>query len=191
MHAPAPSGTTAAAARRVDRAERLWAYALSAPALVLMTGLLFAPVAAVCVMASTDWQLGAPGFAFVGLDNYIALWRDAAFRAALVNTAVYVLVVVPVTVMLGLAVALLLERSTRLSALYRAIHFLPFMATMAAMALAWETLLHPSIGLVNHVLTAWGLPGANWLRDKTTVLGTLALIGIWQHLGYAMVLFLA
>jgi multiple sugar transport system permease protein len=78
-----------------------------------------------------------------------------------------------------------------LRAFYRAVHFLPYMATLAAMAIAWEALLHPTIGLVNQTLAGLGLPTANWLRDERTVLPVLALIGIWQGLGFAMVLFLA
>lgn len=74
---------------------------------------------------------------------------------------------------------------------YRAIHFLPYMATLAAMAIVWEALLHPTIGLINQILAAIGTPTANWLRDERTVLPVLAVIGIWQNLGFAMVLFLA
>ncbi len=100
-------------------------------------------------------------------------------------------IVVPGTVLLGLGIALLIESGRSLRGFYRAIHFLPFMATLAAMAIAWEALLHPTIGLVNQTLFALGLPTANWLRDEATVLPTLAVIGIWQNLGFAMVLFLA
>src|SRR5262249_7807356 len=74
---------------------------------------------------------------------------------------------------------------------YRAVHFLPFMATLAAMSIAWEALLHPTIGLVNQTFRAIGLPTANWLRDEATVLPVLGVISIWQNLGFAMVLFLA
>lgn len=101
------------------------------------------------------------------------------------------LIVVPGTILLGLFIALLIESAKSLRGLYRAIHFLPFMATMTAMAMAWEALLHPTVGLVNQVLATFGLLGANWLRDEATVMPTLAVIGIWQNLGYAMVLFLA
>ena len=59
------------------------------------------------------------------------------------------------------------------------------------MAVAWEALLHPTIGWVNQALTALGLPVTNLLRDESTVLATLAVIGIWKNLGLAMVLFLA
>ena len=59
------------------------------------------------------------------------------------------------------------------------------------MAIAWEALLHPTIGIVNQSLTALGLPTANWLQNEHTVLPVLAVIGIWQNLGFSMVLFLA
>jgi multiple sugar transport system permease protein len=66
------------------------------------------------------------------------------------------------------------------------------MATMAAAAIAWESLLHhPTIGLLNQILRSFGVQGANWLRDDGTVLPFLGAIFVWKNLGYAMLLFLA
>jgi multiple sugar transport system permease protein len=176
----------------VDRSgEAVAAYLLSAPAALLMLVLLFGPVIAVFFIALTDWQLGAPAFQFIGLANFAALLQDEGFRISLLNTFVYVLLVVPATVVLGLAVALLIDASPRFNAIYRAAHFLPVMATLAAMALAWEALLHPTIGLVNQGLGLIGISRINWLRNTSTVLPVLAVIGIWSQLGYAMVLYIA
>ena len=61
----------------------------------------------------------------------------------------------------------------------------------SAMAIAWEALLHPTISLVNQILMSIGLPTANWLRDPATALPALAVIGIWQNLGFSMVMILA
>jgi multiple sugar transport system permease protein len=146
---------------------------------------------AIFVLALTDWQFGARAFRFVGLANFKEVLADPVFRASLTNTAVYVLIVVPGTLVLGLLIALLIESAKGLRAFYRAVHFLPFMATLAAMAIAWEALLHPTIGLINQTFAALGLPTANWLRDEATVLPVLAAIGIWRNLGFAAVLFLA
>lgn len=176
---------------RLRLADALVAYALAGPAFLLLVLLFFLPVVAVIVIALTDWQFGARTLAFVGLANFREVFADEGFRASLVNTLVYVLIVVPGTVVLGLIIALLIESGKSCRAFYRAIHFLPFMATLAAMAIAWEALLHPTIGLVNQTLAALGLPTANWLRDEATALPVLAVIGIWQNLGFAMVLFLA
>jgi multiple sugar transport system permease protein len=177
--------------RAASRLEALTAWALAGPAVILLVGLFLLPVLAVVVIALTDWQLGARTLSFVGLANFREVFGDEGFRISLVNTVVYVLIVVPGSVGLGLLIALLIESGQSCRAFYRAAHFVPFMATLAAMAIAWEALLHPSIGLVNQTLTALGLPTTNWLRDETTVLRVLAVIGIWQNLGYAMVLFLA
>ena len=164
---------------------------LVAPAIVLLFLLLFIPLLAIFVLAITNWQLGASRFDIVGLSNFQAMWSDPTFRAALVNTAVYVAVVVPTTLAAGLVVALLIESGRYFKSIYRAAHFLPVMATLSAMAIAWEALLHPTIGFINQLLRSLGMYQPNWLSDPDIVLLTLCIIGIWQHLGYAMVLFIA
>jgi multiple sugar transport system permease protein len=172
-------------------AEAMTAAALAGPAFVLLFALVLLPCAAVLVISLTDWQLGARTLSFVGLDNFLELSGDPVFRRSFRNTLVFAGTVVPATLGLGLLAALLIEAGNSARALYRAVHFLPFMATLAAMTVVWEALLHPTIGLVNQTLQALGLPTANWLRDEDTVLGALAVISVWQNLGLAMVLFLA
>lgn len=162
-----------------------------APALLLLISLLFGPVAAVLVFSLTDWQLGSSTFNFVGIANFRTLFADPIFWKALTNTLVYVAIVVPGTVLLGLIVALLIESSPGLRGFYRAAHFLPVMSTMSAMAIVWGTMLHPTIGLVNRALGMIGISGVNWLRDERTALLALAVIGIWQGVGFAMVLFVS
>ncbi|XUX09920.1 sugar ABC transporter permease [Aminobacter sp. BA135] len=188
---PADRGASQKALRRHQIAEMLAAWSLAGPALLLLIVLFFLPVFAVIAVALTDWQFGASSFTFVGLANFRELLADEVFRASFVNSILYVVIVVPGTIVLGLAIALLIESGKSFRAFYRAIHFLPFMATLTATAIAWEALLHPTIGLVNQTFVSLGLPTANWLRDENTVLPVLAIIGIWQNLGYAMVLFLA
>ncbi|WFU33672.1 sugar ABC transporter permease [Bradyrhizobium brasilense] len=182
---------TQVALRRRRLAECAAAYALAGPTVLLLFVLFFLPVIVVFVIALTDWQFGARTLDFVGIANFREAFADQGFRTSLLNSVFYVLVVVPGTVILGLAIAVLIESGRSLRAFYRAVHFLPFMATLTAMAIAWEALLHPTIGLVNQTFSALGLPTANWLRDEATALPVLAVIGIWQNLGFAMVLFLA
>lgn len=164
---------------------------LAGPAALALLALIIVPAASVFFVALTDWQFGARTFSYVGLQNYRELFADPDFYKSLRNTFVYCLIVVPGTVLVGLAIALLVESGRSLRTFYRAVHFLPFMATLAAMAVAWEALLHPTIGLLNQSLAALGLPTANWLRDPSTALVTLAAIAIWKNLGFAMVLFMA
>jgi multiple sugar transport system permease protein len=171
--------------------EAMAAAVLAGPAFLLLFALVLLPCAAVLVISLTDWQLGARTLHLVGPDNFVELLTDPVFRRSLCNTLVFAAAVIPATLGLGLLVALLIEAGNSAQAVYRAIHFLPFMATLAAMAVVWEALLHPTIGLVNQTLQAVGLPTANWLRDERTALGVLAVISVWQNLGLAMILFLA
>jgi len=172
-------------------AESIAAYAFVLPGTALLGLLFILPVVVIFAIATTNWHFGSTSLSFVGLKNFRELFVDPTFRSSLFNTMVYVLIVVPGTVGFGLLVALLIEAGESLRGFYRAIHFIPFMATLAATAIAWEMLLHPTIGLLNQALLAIGLPTTNWLRDERTVLPVLALIGIWQNAGFAMGLFLA
>jgi multiple sugar transport system permease protein len=173
------------------RAEQFTAHLLCAPAVLLMLGLLLGPLLAVLLLSLTDYQLGASGLAFIGLDNFAALLQDRVFWRSLRNTLVYVAIVVPGSVALGLGVALLIEAGRGGKAFYRAVYFLPVMATLVAMAIVWEFMLHPQFGLVNQALKAVGLAPRNWLTDGDLALYVLAVIGIWQAVGFNMVLFLA
>jgi multiple sugar transport system permease protein len=161
------------------------------PAVLLMIAILFGPLVAVILFSLTDWQLGASTYSFVGLANFRALFDDPIFVKSLLNTGLYVLMVVPVTVFLGLLVAILIESSDSLRRFYRAAHFLPVMAATSAMALVWGTMLHPTIGLINRLVEFAGFTGINWLRDERTALMALAVVGIWQSFGFAMVLFIS
>jgi len=171
--------------------EQWTAIALSFPALFLMFLLLIAPVATVLVMSFTDYQLGASTLGFAGLHNYQELFSDRVFWTSLGNTLRYVAIVVPVSAALGLAVALLIESGGGLKSFYRAVFFIPVMATLIAMAISWEYMLHPQFGLINLLLKKIGLAPQAWLTDPALALPTLAVIGVWQLFGFNMVLFLA
>jgi len=167
------------------------AYALVTPAAALMLVMLLGPLAGVIALSFTDYQLGAPHFSWIGLANYQDLFADKVFWTALRNTLTYVVVVVPGAVIAGLGIALLIQSGTSLRSLYRTIYFLPVMATLIAMAVVWEFMLHPQFGLVNGLLRGAGLPAFAWLQDRSTALYALCAIGIWQAVGFNMVLFLA
>lgn len=179
----------AAGARSIRRLPT--AYALTGPAFVLMLLMLIGPLAGVIALSFTDYQLGAPSFSWIGLSNYHEMFADRVFWISLRNTLTYVAVVVPGAVALGLGIALLIQSGTGLRSFYRTIYFLPVMATLIAMAIVWEFMLHPQFGLVNGLLRGAGLQGHSWLQDRATALYALCVIGIWQAVGFNMVLFLA
>ena len=173
--------------------KRAWAAGvlLAAPAVVGLTILLLVPTACLLALSLTDFELGGGPLRWVGLDNFAELLGDPGFRQAVHNTLIYVAVVLPLSVGVGLGIALLVEGGTRGRAVFRAIFFLPVVSLLVAMATAWEYLLHPTIGPLNQVLGWMGFAPVNWLGSSDWVLTSLCMIGVWENLGYVVVLFMA
>jgi multiple sugar transport system permease protein len=172
-------------------AEIVAGWSLAAPATSLLVLLLLGPSAGVILLSFTDWQFGAASLNWIGLGNYAEMFSDRVFWRSLGNTLIYVGVVVPASVLLGLGVALLVEAGTSLRGFYRAAFFVPVTSTLIAMSIVWQFLLHPSVGLVNLTLDVLGLGGTDWLKNPRTALLTLCVIGVWQAIGLNMVLFIA
>ena len=173
------------------RAEALAGYMLSLPALILMWAMLLGPAVSVILLSLTDWNFGEASLRWVGLENYGELWADRVFWISLKNTIIYVGISVPATVFLGLLAALLIESVSDGRAFYRAAFFVPVASTLLAMALVWEFMFHPTVGFINQLFGAIGLPTADWLQNPGTALFALIAIGVWQNLGLAMILFMA
>lgn len=184
-----------AQARRRKRDQR-WIEALAGlgfatPAFLLLLMTNLAPLAALGFLSFTNYQMGAVDFSSVGLKNFAQALYDPAIRRSLSNTFVYVAIVVPGAVLLSLLVAILVHRRPRSRGIYEVIYFLPVTSTLIAMATMWSFLLHPSLGPINAALKALGFGPIAFLSDPHYVLPTLAAIGIWQLIGFNMVLFLA
>lgn len=167
------------------------AWLLCAPTFALILLLLVLPCLAVVALSMTDAELGSPTYSFLGLDAYRQLLTDRDFLRAFRNTAVYVGLVAPASVVIALALALLIEAHTWGRAFFRSVYFLPVVSLVVAMASVWQYLMHPTIGPINLALKAIGLPAVNWLGSSDNVIVALAIIGVWQAVGFNMVLFLA
>jgi multiple sugar transport system permease protein len=168
---------------------------LAGPASLAMLVLIFCPALIVGFLSFTDYQFGARGFNWVGLGNYQTIFTDPIGRRAVVNTLIYVAVVMPSSMLLALLVALGIHAvarwNRRTANILRVAYFMPVVATLVAMATVWQMLLHPNLGLLNQILATLNLPGQAWLSDRSLVLYTLAAIGIWETVGYNMILFMA
>lgn len=189
------------------------------PAIILMILILIVPVVVAATLSFTDYSLGNQTFNWVGFKNYVNLTKFTTYKKMFYASLVYVGVVVPISVLLGLAAALMIGSLRVGGEVYKAVFFLPVMATLLAMAIVWEFALHPIVGVVNDFLKsgcdvgwvyslftgAWyGADPAQswygygcaedfpvWLGNRKYALGTIAFIGIWQAFGFNMVLYLA
>jgi len=148
------------------------------------------PVVAAIALAFHDYDL-LLGREFNGLENFRELAADGVFRAALVNTAYFTFVSVPLSVVLGLAAALLVNRALRGITLFRTIYLLPYVTVTVAVALVWRWIYLPDVGLMNSVLGLVGIDGPAWLTSRTWAMPGLILMSVWKSFGYNMVIFLA
>ncbi len=167
------------------------AWVLTLPAILAYLLMVLLPLLGVLALAFTDYEFGARSFRWVGLDNFADMPKDRTFMASIRNTVVYCFFVVPLSIGLALLLAILIEAGARGRAFFRAVFFLPVVSLTVAMATAWQYLLHPSIGPVNAVLRALGLGAPNWLGSSDWVMVSLGIIGVWENVGFNLVLFLA
>ena len=150
------------------------------PAVALMILLLIMPVFVAATLSMTDYSLGNSSFNWVGIENYEKLFSRRSYQKMFSASLTYVLLVVPISVALGLGSALLISSLRFGGEMYKAVFFLPVMATLLAMAIVWEFALNPIVGVVNDVLRSgcdkslvYGLLSGSWLGYEPRRLGTV------------------
>ncbi|UED87339.1 carbohydrate ABC transporter permease [Streptomyces profundus] len=148
------------------------------------------PVVAAGVISLLHWNLFSPP-TFAGLSNYTRLGPDPTFWSALGNTAYFTLVSVPLTMVVSLALALLLNHGLRRMAIFRSLLLLPYATITVAVAFVWIWLYIPHDGLMNSVLGLVGIDGPAWLISDTWAMPSLILMSVWKSFGFGMVIFLA
>ena len=129
----------------------------------------------------------------VGVENYLRLAGDEAMREAALNTAIFVVTGLPLTIGLGLAAAVALNSGiARLpAAFFRLGYYLPHITSIIGVAVAWKFLLEPEAGLVNRLLELVGVQGPAWLQEQATALPSIIVMTAWRSFGFDMVVFLA
>ncbi|WP_233191454.1 MULTISPECIES: sugar ABC transporter permease [unclassified Cryobacterium] len=171
------------------------AWGFAAPFMILFVVFMAGPIFASFVMSFTDLttrDLRSPfNVNFIGLENYLNLFQDPRFLKALSNTAVFVIVGVPLTIVLALLVALALNNGiNKFRTVFRVGYYAPVVTSIVAIAIVWKFILQPD-GLLNGFLSIFGVSGPNWLEDTTFALPSLIAMAIWRNIGTLMVIFLA
>jgi multiple sugar transport system permease protein len=172
------------------------AWLFLAPALTLITVFFFLPVVASLLLSVTDFDLYAvadrSNARLVGFDNYARLMQTPLFWTALKNTLYFALVGGPLTVLVSLGAALLVNaRLVRFQSFFRTIYFVPFVTTLVAVAIVWRYLYHPDYGLLNYALGVFGIDPIDWLGDPRWAMPAIILLTVWKNFGYNMLIFIA
>jgi multiple sugar transport system permease protein len=169
---------------------------LATPAMLGLLVFVALPFVLAVVLAFTNLRLGSPlPLEFVGLEQFRRIFTDPAFTRALLNNALFVLVVVPLQTLLALALALLLQRRMRGRVVFRTLFFLPVVFPLSLIAVVWVLIYAPGPeGMMNSFLAlvsggAW--EARDFLRDPWLALPAIMLTSLWQGAGFQMVILLA
>jgi multiple sugar transport system permease protein len=182
------------------RSRRQWftrqdrvAYSFLLPFMLLFTVITLYPFVTGFIFSFTDKSPLVPDTHWVGLDNYTTLlFDDSLFRDSLSNTLFYVLLLVPAQAVLGLLLALYVNRKLFGHQLSRLAFFAPFVLSVSVVGIVWGWILETRYGLLNLALGDLGLPATTpWLTNVHWVMVGIVLSSLWWHVGFSMVLFLA
>jgi len=170
--------------------ETLWAWVFMLPTLLGLVFFMAGPMLVALYVSFTEWSLlGTPQW--LGLSNFSNLFRDPLFWTAWRNTVVYTGISVPVSMALGLGIAVLLNRKLPGMALFRVLFFVPMTVGVVASGLLWSWMFTPQYGLLNYLLHFVGLGPFPWLTGTDTAMPSIIAVGVWRALGFNIIIFLA
>lgn len=184
-----PGGPARRRPRTWDREQAITALLFLTPAAVILGIFVLYPIVDAAAVSLTSWNGFDPTKSFVGLANYVRLSKDPEFWNSLVVTLVYAAGVCVLSVVTGLAVALLLDAPLRGRGFYRTIYFLPAVTSSVAAAIVWQYMLDPA-GFVNGLLGGLGIDGPDWLQQRWSALGALTALTVWKDIGFNAILYL-
>lgn len=167
----------------------VWLFVI--PALIPLIVFWIYPILRSIYISFTDWDYMSPTYQFVFLDNFKALFKDQRFYDALWNTVVFTLGTLIPTIVLGLLLALLLQKSFKGSGLIKFILFSPWITPTVAVSIVWTWIYEPNNGIANAILKFFGLPGLQWIKSSQTAMLAVIIVTVWKSLGYAMIFYLS
>ena len=176
--------------KRKFKQEWFWAYVFIAPMVIgtLIFGIV--PILYSAGLSLMKWD-GLGEKTFNGLTNFVNLMKDEKYRYEIRNTLVYTIAVVPITLMLSLGVANLLNKGLQATGFFRVIYFLPNIVMPVAVAMVCRFLLNSKVGLVNVFLRVLHLPTPGWISDPKYIMASLVIISVWSGVGYNAIIMLA
>lgn len=162
------------------------------PPFLLMGFFVYAAIGWNFLLSLTEYSgFGEPDYSNLGLHNYWAMLDDPGMWAATRNTFVLLVGFTVVCLIVGLLLALLLDRKIRFSRSFRTIYLLPFALSFIVTAQFWRWMYNPGNGIVNQFIGLFGIGPYNWLGSPRLVLGSVIFALVWQFSGYTMIIYLA
>lgn len=172
------------------KSEWIWGYLFVAPIMIGIAVFAVGPLLYSFYMSVMDWN-GLSDKIFIGFDNYKNVFSDKTIGREFINTLYYALGTIPLSLILSILLANILNQKLSGVSLYRTIFFLPSVTMPAAIAIVWKWLFNSKIGLVNMFLGLFHIPGIIWLGDTRYIMPAIIIVSIWGCIGYNMVILLA
>jgi multiple sugar transport system permease protein len=186
--------TTANSSRQVKRSRfmrRALPYLLSLPALLMCIGILIPFITAV-YYSMLRFRLNLPQMkGFIWFGNYVNFFYDPKFWNTVYISLLYAFLTVGLELMLGLAIALLLQKQTRFNNIISILLLLPLMTAPALASLMWKLMTNPNFGILSYFVSLLGFHDFKWASDPSTALLTVVLVDIWVYTPFIMILLLA
>jgi ABC-type sugar transport system permease subunit len=179
------------AKRRRVRHEHLLFLAFVAPNFFLLGVFSYWPLIYQAYLSLTRWDMISPTKLFVGLDNYRYMFGGREFYQVMFNTFYFTGAVLAGSIVLGLALALLLNQRLRGRTAARAIIFAPYVLSGAAIGLVWAYIFDPIYGLMRVFLNFFYIVSPNWLTDTKWAMPAIIIVYLWKNVGYSAVIYLA
>ena len=137
-----------------------------------------------------DWNPLLGKMDFIGVKNYVNIAASPLFKTSLVNTFLFSAGAVLLKTALALVIAVGINSLRKSKSFFRSMYFIPVIMPIVAIAIVWKWVYHPRIGLLNMLLSAFGIVGQNWL-DASHALGSILIMSVWKDIGYAIIIFMA
>ena len=160
------------------------------PALVLLTIFLFVPMVLTLAFSFTDYFALNPDLThFVGLENYLKIFKDELFVQSFMNTVCFVLIILPCQGIEALGLALLINKVTHCKKYFKVAFFVPVVMSLAVVSTLWMQIYSPE-GILNTLLGNMGIPAQPFIHSARQALPSIAIMSVWQGVGYQMIIFL-
>lgn len=188
-----PHGSPAAQPSHGPRFDREWLIFLAfvGPNLVILALFSYWPLIQNVGLSFVEWDMIAPEKRFVGLDNWVSVLSDGRFWQIALNTVTFTVGSVGFTVVLGLALALLLNQPLAGRNGARTVLFVPTVLSGAAVAVVWYFIFDPNWGLIRSLVAALGGSSPHWLVDVHWAMPAVIIVYVWKNVGYCAVIYLA
>lgn len=161
------------------------------PTLVIFSAFILFPVFFSFYLSFHSWNMFGGDTHFIGFDNYSKMFQSTEFWQVLGNTAIYTIGTIPLNMILSLLVAYVLNKKLVGKKFLRTAIFAPVIISPVAAAVIWRWMYDPNFGLVNYLISFFGIHSINWLNDPTAAMFALIIMGVWKTFGINMVLFSA